>query len=316
MTATSDSIPELLTKLHGAERLFQQPVPPSLVRRTNASDVFVTNLRVIGFDTFEVSARLPGSHTFYGPSGGTHDTLLLLETARQAGLLVSHVVYDIPRKFKFITNDKQFHTTPGGLRTAAGDEPVDLVLTLTSHDIKRRGRRVGGMRTEVACRRDGELIGTATYRWSCVSDAAYVKLRGEYKDAVPPSREGAAVVRPELVGRTREVDVLLAETATGRGWELCVDPAHDVIYDHVIDHVPGNAVVEAARQAALLAVGRPDAVPVSGEFAFAHYLEFDAPCLVSAEVVGETADGSVGVRFVLEQKGRSAVDGVMQLTLP
>ncbi|MPZ82123.1 MAG: hypothetical protein GEV28_17695 [Actinophytocola sp.] len=311
MTTMINPQPELPTKSRRAERLFQQAVPPRLVRRTGDTDVFVTNLRVTGYDTFEVSARLPAAHSFYGPVGDHHDSLLLLECVRQAGLLVGHVAYEIPRESKFVTHDKQFQVDPAGLRTA-GDLPVDLVMLVTQHDVKRRGRRIASMRTEVEARRDGEKIGAATYRWSCVSGPAYAKLRGEYKDAEPPPFD-ATPVAPERVGRTDEIDVLLAERPDGDGWELRVSPDHSVIYDHAIDHVPGNAVVEAARQAALLAVESPGALPVAGDLAFSHYLEFDSPCYVSAEVVGSTADGTTGVRVVIEQAGRDAANGVIEL---
>ncbi|HEY0449422.1 ScbA/BarX family gamma-butyrolactone biosynthesis protein [Actinophytocola sp.] len=314
MTTMINPQPELPMELRRAERLFQQVVPPRLVRRTGESDVFVTNLRVTGYDAFEVSVQLPAAHSFYGPTGNRHDSLLLLECVRQAGLLVGHVAYEIPREFKFVTHDKQFQFDPAGLRTA-GDQPVDLVMMVTQHDVKRRGRRIASMRTEVEVLRDGKRVGTATYRWSCVSGPAYAKLRSEYKDAAPLPSD-ATPVAPERVGRVDEVDVLLAERSEGRGWALRVSPDHSVIYDHVIDHVPGNAVVEAARQAALLAAGSPGALPVAGDLRFSHYLEFDAPCHVWAEVVGSTAGGTTGVRFVIEQSGRDAVNGVIELLVP
>jgi 2-oxo-3-(phosphooxy)propyl 3-oxoalkanoate synthase len=304
MTVMINTRHELPAAVPSGERLFKKPVSPRLVRRTNESDVFVTDLRVTGYDTFEVSARLPGSHQFYGPSAGLHDPLLLLESVREAILLVGHVAYEIPREFKFITHDKQFSFLPDGLHTD-GDNPVDLLITLTCLDIRRRGRRPAGMRTEVTVHRDGTQIGTATYRWSCVSAAVYAKLRGEYRSAVPAVREDAVPVRPELVGRTREVDVLLAEAAEGS--ELRVDPAHEVLYDHVIDHVPGNGVVEAIRQAALLTAEKPAALAIAGDISFAYYIEFDEPCLVTAEPAG------AGVRVVLDQHARTAATGVITL---
>ncbi|MGH3758273.1 ScbA/BarX family gamma-butyrolactone biosynthesis protein [Actinophytocola sp.] len=306
-------------RLGTTERLFRQPVPPRLVRRTHQSDVFVTNLRVTGVDTFEVSARLPRAHSFYGPvRPGQHDPMLLLETVRESILLVGHFAYEIPREYKWITHDKQFAFDAAGLSTpvtAGGTEPVELLLVISNHDIKRRGRRPAAMRTEIECFRDGMRIGTATYNWSVVSGAAYKKLRGEHATAGPSVPAGVDVVRPDRVGRSDRVDVLLAERfgdTDEPGWQIRVDPAHPVIYDHPVDHVPGNAIAEVARQAALLAVDRPDALPVGGDFAFAHYLEFDAPCLVSATVVG-TASGRTGVRVAVDQDDHRSVDGVVEL---
>jgi hypothetical protein len=283
------------------------------VRRTHQSDVFVTNLRVTGVDTFEVSARLPATHSFYGPvRPGLHDPLLLLEAVRESILLVGHFAYEIPREYKWVTHTKRFHFDPAGLLND-GDAPVEVTILLSHHDIKRRGRRPAAMRTEVECFRAGVRIGTAEYDWSVVSGPAYKKLRGRYADAEPAMPQDVTVVAPERVGRVDEMDVLLAERPGGAGWQVRVDPAHPVIYDHSVDHVPGNAVAELVRQAALLVTGRPDALPVGGDFAFSHYLEFDTPCLVSAKVVGEDSEGRTGVRFLVEQNGGPSVEGVLEL---
>lgn len=316
MTTMINPKQALSTRAATAEQLFRQPVPSQLVRRTHESDVFVTNLRVTGADTFEVSARLPAAHAFYGPvRPGLHDPLLLLETVRESILLVGHFAYEIPREYKWITHDKRFHFDPRGL-IFDGVEPVELVLVVSNHDIKRRGRRPAAMRTEVHCFRDGRPIGTATYEWSVVSGPAYKKLRGEHATAEPSAPEDVEVVSPSRVGRTDEIDVLLAEWPAGPGWQVRVDPAHPVIYDHSVDHVPGNAVAELARQAALLAAGRPDALPVGGDFSFALYLEFDSPCVVSAQAIGSTSTGRTGVRFVVEQNGNRSVEGVLELAVP
>jgi hypothetical protein len=292
--------------------LFQHTVPPRLVRRIHSSDVFVTDLRVTGYNTFQVGVRWPGTHNFYGPvTRGTHDPLLYLESIRQAGLLIAQVAFDIPTEFKFITHEKQFAISPDGLRTN-GSTPVDLQVTVTAHDIRRRGRGFAGMRFEFACYRDGILVGSAGYRWSCVSAAGYTRLRGRHSDAMPSPRCPTVLVRPERVGRRDEIDVMVAETGCQREWLLYIDPNHPVVFDHPIDHVPGNGAVEVARQAALLAMGEPDAVPLGGDFAFHHYIEFDKPCLVFADILSCSGERTT-VRIVLEQDGVTAAEGRFEL---
>jgi len=290
--------------------LFQQAIPPQLIRRIHASDVFVTNLRVLGEDTFEVSAHWPAEHCFYSPVGGQHDTLLMLETVRQAGILIAHFAYEIPREHKFITHDKQFDAVPAGFRT--GGEAVDVVLTLTMHDIKRRGKRLAGMRTEAVCMRDGVRIGGATYRWSCVTSAVYQRLRGDFLKLDPAAVTDREPLQPNVVNRTDDVDVMLAGKAEDDTWDLRVDIAHPVIYDHRVDHIPGYGCIEAARQAALVAIGRPDATVVAGELDFHHFLEFDTPCTVSAQQVGE-ADGVSTVQVTFRQNDELAVECMLDL---
>lgn len=303
---------EALRKAESVQR--QLTVPPRQVRRIHGSDAFVTDLRVIGQDTFEVGVRLPAWHRFYGPMDQrTHDPLLILECMRQAGLAVAHLAYETPREFKFLVHDKSFEVDPAGLRTN-GAEPVDILINVTAHDIRRRSKWFAGMRFKYTCFRDDQLIATGSYRWSCVSPAAYDKLRGPYRDAQPAVPSGSALVRPQLVGRRNEVNVMLAEVPEWPGLMLHVDPAHPVVFDHSIEHVPGSAVIEAARQAGLLVVGRPDAMPIRGDLTFLHYIEFDKPCMVFAEAHPEPADdatATVGVAFT--QGDRTAAQGTIDL---
>jgi hypothetical protein len=79
------------------------------------------------------------------------------------------------------------------------------------------------------------------------------------------------------------------------------------MFDHMVDHVPGMMVVEAARQAAQLLTGCPDLVPACGAFKYERYIELDEPCIVRAENRG---DGVVTVIF--EQSGSVAVTAALK----
>lgn len=318
MTALiNDSYLESFGELSGeSSQIAGFGVSPHLVHRTHDRDVFVTSVRVVGPSHFELRAQWPARHSFYGPVGDRHDPLLLLETVREAIFVVGHDKYDIPRDTSFIARAKEFEFYPAGLHTA-GDAPVDVVVDITTTDIKRRGGAVSGMRFDAICFRDGEPVGSAVYRASFASSAVYTRLRGEYRTAKPALACDTAPVRPALVGRAHELDVLLAEAPAGmRGWQLRVDPTHPVIYDHVIDHVPGNALVEAARQATYLVTGRPDATLVGGWMSFAKYIEFDSPCLVFAEQTAESADGRRTVAVAFTQHGNISAEGTLELLLP
>jgi 2-oxo-3-(phosphooxy)propyl 3-oxoalkanoate synthase len=293
--------------------LIQQSVPPRLVRRINSSDVFVTQLGIHEANKFEVGVRWPGLHSFYKPATPRlHDPLLFLESVREAGVLIAHAGYEIPMEFKFLTRDKRFHVEDlEGLRTN-GSEPVDVTLVVTAKDIQRRAKSYAGMLFEVECFRDGARIGTAAYRWSCVTAAGYTRLRGRYRNAMPEVPVGSLPVNHELVGRCAAIDVMLAETEGKNTWLLRVDPEHRVVYDHPMDHVPGNAIIEAGRQAALLATGMPDGIPVGGELEFHRYIEFDQPCTVTAQPV----PGTNTVRLAFDQSGVRMADGSLDLCTP
>lgn len=305
----------LLEGLGSAEPLlYRQTVPPRLVHRVNGSDVFVTDLRVTGFNTFQVGVRWPASHGFFGPATpNSHDPLLFLESVRQAGLIIAHLAFEIPREFKFITHEKQFGITPAGLRTN-GTEPVDVLMVVTAHDIRRRGKGFAGMLFEFKCFRDGIHVGSAAYRWSCVSAAGYARLRGRRTRSTPSETTISVPVAPHRIGRTDDVDVMLAETPGARGWLLRMDPQHPVVFDHhPIDHLYGNVAAEVARQAAQLVLDEPHALPIRGEFLLQRYIEFDTPCMVFADRAGVCNDGATSVRIAFEQDGQIAAEGTLEM---
>lgn len=293
--------------------LIQQSVPPRLVRRINSSDVFVTQLTRLEANKFEVGVRWPGFHSFYTPAtSDLHDPLLFLESVREAGVLIAHAGYEIPMEFKFLTRDKRFRVENlEGLRTN-GMDPVDVTLVVTAKEIQRRARSYAGMLFEAECFRDGVRIGTAAYRWSCVSAAGYTRLRGQYRNAVPEVPADCSPVDHELVGRCAAIDVMLAEAEGENTWLLRVDPRHRVVYDHPMDHVPGNAIIEAGKQAALLASGQPFGIPTGGDLDFHRYIEFDQPCTVTARPV----PGSDTVRLAFDQSGVRMADGSLDLCTP
>jgi hypothetical protein len=285
-------------------------VSAQAVHRMHDRDVFVSTVWTTGPSRFVASARWPARHPFYGPVAGRHDPLLFLETVREAGLAVLHSSYEVPYDAAIIVWDKKFEVDPATLHTTE-DEPVDIRIDLTTSDILRRGRAATGVHFHIACRRGGRLVGTASYRVSVASAGVYRRLRGPYHDAKPALACDTPPVRPEAVGRGDDVDVLLAEAP--RGWCLRIDPAHSVLFDHVMDHVPGNVVVEAARQAAYLVTGRPGELLVRGAVSFARYIEFDTPCTVLAEQAGDSQDGLRTVAVTFTQGGHVAADSVLEL---
>lgn len=295
-------------------QLARSGVTAHLVHRVHDRDVFVTRVRAVGPSHFEATAVLPARHPFYGPAGGLHDPLLLLEAMREAGLAVSHGKYGVPRDSSCIVRDKDFECYPAGL-TSVGDEPVEVLIDITATDIKRRGGVVSAVRFHFTCYRDGEPVAGASYQTSFASAAVYKRVRGEYREAKPALAVDTPPVRPESVGRVDDIDVVLTDAPGTGGWHLRVDPTHPVIYDHVTDHVPGNAAVEAGRQAAYLVTGRPDGVLVRAGMTFGRYIEFDQPCLVHARRTETSAD-RMTVAVVFTQNGETAAEGTFELLLP
>ncbi|GLY44385.1 adhesin [Amycolatopsis sp. NBRC 101858] len=309
-------IPE--TKIIGGPAVravdFQQTIPRSLVHRAAVSEVFVTDLNILGEGRFEVGAQWPRRHSFFGPRTPVfHDPMLYAETIRQAALLIAHRAYGVPLSHSFLSDHKEYSVEETGLATLG--RPVDVVLRVSAHEVEYRGKNVGGMRLDFECFRDGRRIGTASERWRCVSSAVYRRVRGDHFAATPFQAAVLAPVAPASVGRDRAEDVLVAATPTDGTWALRFDPDHAVLFDHPADHVPGMVLIEGARQAALLAIGDAYALPARADFRFDTYVEFDSECLLVVEADEPGPDRTRTVRVEVRQKGATAASGTLGMRL-
>ncbi|WP_330316473.1 transcriptional regulator [Streptomyces platensis] len=282
-------------------------VPREYVHRNALSEVFLTDWRRGGADTWVVSAQWPRAHTFYGPLHGMHDPILLIETVRQAGILLSHVAHRVPLDHPIIWQRVRYDLAPQALRTA--QHPAEIELHITDRDMVHRGKRLVSALQEFQIRCDGAELASATLDYSCHSPAVYRRLRGEYGDlALANSRTlplpGA--VSPQLVAREHDRDVVLSPTDRPDRWQLRVDTSHPVLFDHPVDHAPGMLMVEAARQAAQAATPGVT-LPVSMECSFSRYAELDAPTWVQARTSGRGDNDGRQVEVAIEQHGQPVV---------
>lgn len=310
-TVINESRQDLLSALPDVETgvLFQQTLPRDLVHRAAVSEVFLTNLVTTHDGAFQVGAQWPRSHQFFGPKSQLHDPMLLTETIRQATLAIAHQYYQVPQGSHFVMHEIAYEINEEGLRL--GCRPADIVLSAVTRDIRKRGKGVAGMSIDFVCYRNNRQVGTGSVSWRCVSSATYARVRGDNIDSAVVPEKQPAPVAPDLVGRYQDCDVVLAPSAMDNLWLVRVDTNHPVMFDHPVDHVPGMMAIEAARQAALLATGSAEGVPVKGRFSFAHYIELDEPCVIAADAV--ESDGRSAVRVKFEQSGRTAVVGDLEL---
>ncbi|MFE5143981.1 ScbA/BarX family gamma-butyrolactone biosynthesis protein [Streptomyces fagopyri] len=278
-------------------------VPREYVHRAAVSEVLLTGWEAAAepagpdrSDVFAVSAQWPRSHSFFTQSGGYQDPMLLIESVRQIGSLLAHAEFGVPFGHQFLMWDMSFSTAPELL--VADAVPTEVELRTVCSDIVRRGRVLGGMRYDVTVLRDGKALATGGAAFSCTSPAVHRRLRAGRPTTtdrvVPPG------IDPAAVGHSGDRHVLLAEpgpaAGTGDRWELRVDTAHPTFFDHPVDHIPGMVLLEAARQAALVSSGMPDALLLGLKSNFARYAEFDAPCWIEPRVEPHGTDGGVLVR--------------------
>ena len=261
-------------------------LPRRLVHRRSVAEVLLTAVVPVGDTRAVVAAQWARSQSFYAPSDGCHDTALLFETLRQAGLALCHQQLDVALDRQFLLHDLEVRLVDAG-RLRVGREPARLVACCDLVDLKRRGSGLRAGRLVASVRRDGAVLAEGSSRFTCVDPTAYGRLRTA--TAPPPGVHRTACTPatcPGQVGRLRDEDVLVCGCG-GRGpatWGLRVGPAHPFLFDHPNDHVPGMAVLEACRQAALLAnrATMPDWQAGDGVIRFAGLVPLDGLAILEA----------------------------------
>src|SRR5690242_5986532 len=75
---------------------FSAAVPRALVHRRAVAEVLLTDWCTDGPGHHRVAAQWPRHHCFYRVHDGRHDPLLVAETIRQTGILLSTTALDVP----------------------------------------------------------------------------------------------------------------------------------------------------------------------------------------------------------------------------
>ncbi|MGX1804047.1 AfsA-related hotdog domain-containing protein, partial [Brevundimonas naejangsanensis] len=159
-------------------------VPKELVHRHNPAEVLLSGWERRSEDSFGLTARWPAHHPFFADVNGCHDPMLAAETIRQAGSLLLHAEYEVPFGHHFVMRNLSLSTWEGAL--AVQTLPGVIELDVTCHDVKRRGKAVLSMYYEAVLRRDGQAVGHGGASVSCVTPAAYRRLRAPQLDGAGP----------------------------------------------------------------------------------------------------------------------------------
>ncbi|GAA2257603.1 ScbA/BarX family gamma-butyrolactone biosynthesis protein [Streptomyces amakusaensis] len=259
-------------------------VPREYVHRAVVAEVFLTSWTELEGERCAVSAQWPRGHSFFSPiDRSLYDPMLVAETIRQIGALIAHTSFRVPLGQKFLLRELGY--TVDLEQLAIGAAPASLDIDVTCSDVQCRKDRLTGLRYEAAIRHEGVVIGTGGAHFTCVSPAVYRRLRERrIRWSEPPRSALRMPVAPQRVGRQSPFDVVLAPSDTPHRWQLRVDPSHPILFDHPVDHIPGMALLEAARQAvhALAPEGR-SMVLSSVDSSFPRFAEFDRPCWIVAE---------------------------------
>ncbi|WP_411072566.1 ScbA/BarX family gamma-butyrolactone biosynthesis protein [Streptomyces sp. cmx-4-25] len=278
------------------------PVPGEFVHRADPADIIPTGWVPREENRYSVSARWSASHPFFSPvAGDRHDPVLVAETIRQATMLVLHAELGVPVEDQFVMWELNYTADPEAL-TVDGPSS-DLVAEVSFPALERRAGKVRGLRTSVVLTRDGRLVATGDSTARCTPGPAYRRMRGARMAALGRPVPLIPGVDPVLVGREALRDVVLGPGDRPGRWRLRINTDHPTLFRRPNDHVPGMLLLEAARQAAMLATGSTAYLPVAMELSFSRYVELDDPCWIEAEVLTAPSAPTATVRVTGHQDG-------------
>lgn len=278
------------------------PVPQVYTHKANPAEVLLSRWSRTGVDSYDITARWPQQHSFYLNRFGLHDPLLLSETVRQTLPLLAHGAYHVPFGHQLLWRDFAWDLDPQGLSHQG--KPADVDLHITCTDVRYRKDRASAIELVAEVERDGAALATARSSFTIQERAVYERLRGRYADISAIRTLPLSIpASPQAVGRYSFEDVVLSPTDQSDRWQLRVDDAHPILFDHPVDHAPGMLLLEAARQAAQARVHPQRAVVVGMRSVFTRYAELDAACWVHATPLAANPAGRERVEIAIEQHG-------------
>jgi 2-oxo-3-(phosphooxy)propyl 3-oxoalkanoate synthase len=296
---------------------YDSTVPRGLVHRNAVSEVFATDSQQTGENTFDVAAQLPRGHVMLETP--TYDLPLVLEACRQTGVLISHRHFDVPMDRAFIMQNMSLHISDlDGLRQ--GPEPARLLVRTAADVYRNQAGKLRGYDFRADVLVNGAEVAKATGALIFLSRPAYQALRSKGRDALDWSSAAApraVPAPPSVVGRRDPRNVVITDPVQrgDGGWRAAVVPDHNHphLFDHPLDHLPGNLLIEAARQVAVAAVARSEGLdpatlaPVSVEASFSSFCENDLPSTLEADITPFRSDERfgpvVGVDVRVNQQG-------------
>ncbi|MBH5338645.1 A-factor biosynthesis protein [Streptomyces pactum] len=230
---------------------WSRTVDRELVHRSSVAEVLLTDVRPRAPGEFLAAACWGRSHpTFPRGRDDRHSPWMVAETTRQLGIYVPLRHYAVPGTARFLVTDLCFTLDPAA-EPRPGHGASEITCRVWVHDVRtaRETGLVTGLRMRVSYQAGGTVFATAAGGARFLDAAAYAALRAGARPAAPSG--AAARPEPAVLGLWSPADVVLSLAGDGP----LLDPAdhrHPFLFDHETDHVPGMALLEAARQAAAL----------------------------------------------------------------
>lgn len=267
----------------------------------------MTDVRRTGRWTFDAAASWSPSHpTFPRDGARLHHPLLVVETLRELGIVVPLSYFGVAKTTRFVITDMFFRLDPRAEPTAGyGATEVTCRAEVGNPRIRSDGT-LTGLRLTVDLLAGGRAFARAGGGVRFVAADRFAALRGG-RGSVDEQLPGEPGGRPEaaLLGVPHGRDIVIG-LEDGHAVVHAADRRHPFFFDHAVDHIPGMLLLEAARQAAVVAGGTAFVRPRAGRLKALRFTEFSP----AARIECAPRRSKCGFRIV--QGGVTSAYGVLQ----
>ncbi|WP_381561720.1 ScbA/BarX family gamma-butyrolactone biosynthesis protein [Streptomyces eurythermus] len=280
---------------------WSRTVPRELVHRASVAEVLLTDVLRVDATRFLAAACWSRSHPTFPVDGhAVHHPLMVVETLRQLGIFIPLRYLGVPADTRMLITDVFFTTAPGAQPQAShGATQVTCRVRVTGLRTGSDGN-TAGLRLHAEFLAGGAVFARAGGGARFLSPERYAALRGPLAGTCqPPASAGLFRPDPARLGVPHARDVVIGcadnpgragPEGDGRRRRVrsdpkevlvdAADPWHPFFFDHATDHVPGMVLLEAARQAAVLASDGALSRPTGVRLTALRFTEFSPPARI------------------------------------
>jgi 2-oxo-3-(phosphooxy)propyl 3-oxoalkanoate synthase len=295
----------------GTDVALDQLVPRALVHREGFGEVLIAGAARRSDNQFVAAGQAPGAHHYFGDhmvGSCARDLMLVQELVRQSVTVVAHEYLEVPVGSAFLVRRWRASLPTDHVPAPRAARRLDVAIGV--RDLVTHKGALSGLVADADVTDAGVRIGTVEVSTAYLNQDRYDLLRLIRRSSTPPRSDQLDTARsPHLlaaaqVGRTNGVNVVLADVhSQGAGLTAVLDVhrQHATLFDHPLDHVPSMALMEAARQIAVLisvdSVADQNGYITAVDASFDRFIDLDELVSVVCEPAGS------GFTMVVRQAG-------------
>jgi hypothetical protein len=304
---------------------FEQTVPRWMTHRRSVSEVFVCGTAALDGDVFAAAVQLPRAHALWADRAPAwHDPLLAVEAGRQATIALAHAHFGLGRELMMVARSCDMRVRERAAFRDDGRQPLEGIFLMRAVDRKvHNGVLVAlGFAGELHLGETSAMEMSGTLVFTPMSDYELLRAHSRARKGLARVQADPVEVRPiapRLVGRECMDNVVIG-ASDDDGFPIIVRPDNPRYFDHPLDHVPGQLLMEACRQNAIAtAVGagaltEPHALVTAFGARFDEFAELDAPCTCIAGELDRPVPGVVRTALSVRQLGHTVGAVEIELT--